>query len=359
MSSRRDMRTCGALALTARIAASRFVLRRGNARGRRSPWLPISLRWRQTRRRPDMTRDRRAPSPSPSSSLSSSAGSLWLPQFHLHFAARASDRVRRDERPGFPSAATIREARQIVINRQWTKVRMHALTLRPHRAHGQHVVHAGIAAVPKVHASETAVRPWPLTRPSIVSPAAYRLRTSVVEPIRRGIPAGTSRNGRSHLFQMRTPRTSVVEPIRRGIPAGIPRNERSHLSQTHAPMGRQELRVSRRLPALVDAAGSHSTVRTPSHQGIVRPPELVYRRELRPRTEIAGQPSCPSPAVSSPRSPVRSVAGQEAAPEVSLSGRPAALRVTDLDPAFLDRLTDDVIRRVERRVRIERERRGL
>ena len=33
--------------------------------------------------------------------------------------------------------------------------------------------------------------------------------------------------------------------------------------------------------------------------------------------------------------------------------------MTDLDPAFVDRLTDDVIRRVERRVRIERERRGL
>jgi len=33
--------------------------------------------------------------------------------------------------------------------------------------------------------------------------------------------------------------------------------------------------------------------------------------------------------------------------------------VADLDPALLDRLTDDVIRRVERHVRIERERRGL
>jgi hypothetical protein len=30
-----------------------------------------------------------------------------------------------------------------------------------------------------------------------------------------------------------------------------------------------------------------------------------------------------------------------------------------LDPAAIDRLADDVIRRVERRIRIERERRGL
>jgi hypothetical protein len=30
-----------------------------------------------------------------------------------------------------------------------------------------------------------------------------------------------------------------------------------------------------------------------------------------------------------------------------------------LDPAVMDRLTDDVIRRVERRIRIDRERRGV
>jgi hypothetical protein len=37
----------------------------------------------------------------------------------------------------------------------------------------------------------------------------------------------------------------------------------------------------------------------------------------------------------------------------------ALLKLTDIDPRLMDRLTDDVIRRVERRVRIERERRGL
>jgi hypothetical protein len=37
----------------------------------------------------------------------------------------------------------------------------------------------------------------------------------------------------------------------------------------------------------------------------------------------------------------------------------SAIQISDLDPRFVDRLTDDVIRRVERRVRIERERRGL
>jgi len=36
-----------------------------------------------------------------------------------------------------------------------------------------------------------------------------------------------------------------------------------------------------------------------------------------------------------------------------------ATPVTKLDPALMDRLANDVIRRIEQRVRIERERRGL
>jgi hypothetical protein len=39
--------------------------------------------------------------------------------------------------------------------------------------------------------------------------------------------------------------------------------------------------------------------------------------------------------------------------------RQTAVRYADFEPGLLDRLTDDVIHRVERRVRIERERRGL
>jgi hypothetical protein len=37
----------------------------------------------------------------------------------------------------------------------------------------------------------------------------------------------------------------------------------------------------------------------------------------------------------------------------------AAAEAANFDPKLLDRLTDDVVRRVERRVRIERERRGI
>jgi hypothetical protein len=65
----------------------------------------------------------------------------------------------------------------------------------------------------------------------------------------------------------------------------------------------------------------------------------------------------PAPSL---RAPVRGVQGAEAAFEAPLRvARAVTASVTNLDPSLWDRLADDVIRRVERRVRIERERRGL
>jgi hypothetical protein len=47
------------------------------------------------------------------------------------------------------------------------------------------------------------------------------------------------------------------------------------------------------------------------------------------------------------------------APRAGRGDATAPLQMSELDPRLVDRLTDTVIRSVERRVRIERERRGL
>jgi hypothetical protein len=65
-------------------------------------------------------------------------------------------------------------------------------------------------------------------------------------------------------------------------------------------------------------------------------------------------------SASSQASPAKSVSGQEAARAVSTAmERATAPQITRIDPGLLDRLTDDVIRRVEQKIRIERQRRGL
>ena len=89
-------------------------------------------------------------------------------------------------------------------------------------------------------------------------------------------------------------------------------------------------------------------------------PELVWRTQgrsnLRTSGEIDSSDARVRTAGISP-SAGASVATQQVALLAAKGATPE--RVTSLDPALIDRLADDVIRRVERHVRIERERRGL
>jgi hypothetical protein len=66
--------------------------------------------------------------------------------------------------------------------------------------------------------------------------------------------------------------------------------------------------------------------------------------------------SSSTPIAASP-SPIRP--SGPPAPSADTTRTRVPVRTADFDPGVLDRLADDVIRRVERRVRIERERRGL
>lgn len=89
------------------------------------------------------------------------------------------------------------------------------------------------------------------------------------------------------------------------------------------------------------------------------PEELVLRRGPRPTSILAeeGGPVRSEPLhAPSARSRPGQEAGSGAAPVLE---RAAAVPLARIDPALLDRLTDDVIRRVEQRTRIERHRRGL
>jgi hypothetical protein len=91
-----------------------------------------------------------------------------------------------------------------------------------------------------------------------------------------------------------------------------------------------------------------------------RPEELVWRRVLpTPTNSVENRPGLEL-SESSSRPQVRSPPSHESALGMTpVHERAAATQITRLDPAVLDRLADDVIRRVEKRVRIERQRRGL
>ena len=170
--------------------------------------------------------------------------------------------------------------------------------------------------------------------------------------------------------------------------AGLSRRPRAiHRSRPRIGIS-ADVRAHHALPA------AHSNGHAGCAHAVRGPPDLSGRRPPRPRRVVEASlvvehaPHLPSPISSArtssgatapgprqgspPRRHGRSIfrrrrrgrstrgAGVEEAPS-GHSSRPqfAAVRMSDFEPGLMDRLTDDVIRRVERRVRIERERRGL
>ncbi len=112
--------------------------------------------------------------------------------------------------------------------------------------------------------------------------------------------------------------------------------------------------------SIISARGVASvTTSKPSHRGEPPAVELRWRSRAPASVSSAESPVHPAAAANT-----RSVASGSfarssspgAAPVVPV--RPTPLRIADLDSNLLERLTDDVIRRVEKRVRIERERAG-
>jgi len=92
-----------------------------------------------------------------------------------------------------------------------------------------------------------------------------------------------------------------------------------------------------------------------------RAPELIWRKDRSLRGDAAQEAASSEPQVAG-RPAMAMAAGTTVAqspsrPERTQARKPMSL--SDLEPSFVDRLAEDVIRRVERRARIERERRGL
>jgi len=92
-----------------------------------------------------------------------------------------------------------------------------------------------------------------------------------------------------------------------------------------------------------------------------RAPELIWRKDRSSRGDAAQEAASSEPQVAG-RPAMAMAAGTTVAQSPSRPERPQARKpvsLSDLEPSFVDRLAEDVIRRVERRARIERERRGL
>lgn len=330
------------LVLPARNAARRFVPCRLNKRGRRDSWRPIVLRWRQ---RPRRSVNALAGRPAPA------AKSLWFPQFHFHFATCLGDRTRIDRLTGFLHAARIHQRHALLDHprpgeRAVAPLLQSRLTFRPMCA---------------IHLPNSSWRQFP------ASAAAQRITEGVgASTQREEQPQRVSRRQRMRqqslqMHSLCAPTAGDHGPQRpqenKGLQFDLPEKLEWRRGLGTPAVTADKGRPLEQLEPFQEPRRLQENKRL--HLRFERPEELVWRRGRQSPTAMAENGDQERAGASRGES-LQSMPGQAEtlAATPAIEGA-AALQMTKLDPGLVDRLTDNVIRRVEQRIRIERQRRGL
>jgi hypothetical protein len=218
---------------------------------------------------------------------------------------------------------------RIAPDRSWTNFVTINRSAQPQRTYGPSPINYVREGPPPKFRIDRA-QPFRASRvfESITQPDARRQRNSFVPLINTTIQVNTQR--REELIQL-------FKTYRRSY---------EHRPQVFSP----------RLPA----RDTYAPVIAPKRKQIqfAFPEELVWRRVQPPSTIGADVRDSNTPEPNQ-RESARAIAETPAQPASSPPVRAAQQQITKIDPGLLDRLTDDVIRRVEQRARIERQRRGI
>ena len=303
--------------LIARIAAKAFArrfVRHGTSA--RPGWFPVALRWRRVRRRPKAEMHRTG---------AMLVAQSWFTQFHMHFAVAAASVRERPEKVG-----SVHHSAMV-----WRSVRERLIADRP-----------ATSSIPAPSSPG-------LPRASLVHRSAVQRERSSREMMLR--------QSTLHLYSHRADRTTITnlefgrEPVTRTM-ARAAMEARSPALLLPRPIAPVPLAFARaRRETLVRTAPEPET--RPQLPPI-RMPELAWRK-----------PERSSPEAEPERASETAMRNFAQRPDASFSNSPppttwqtqsvASARPLALDSATVDRLAEDVIRRVERHIRIERERRGV
>lgn len=355
----------GALVLVARDAARHFAFVRGKSpRGGSGSWRPLALRWRRRRKhRENVSTTQAATGPRV----------FWFPQFHFHYATQRNDRTRRDRVIALAPGPEVSETR-VVVDRHWTSVRSGVITALASRA--DRTLHQFHSPQSSGATRDAAL----INTPRSLRTSGRSIQALQASGMYRGLrpfDSSQSLRHRSDASVTNTPRSlrtsghPMVVPagsrprrlqfgtILERVRAGKPREERIPFVN-HSQIWHHWLQsFGRRPTAPRDLFSSGRKENKPLPVQFDRPEEIVWRRAGRPSTEVADPERRQEFSNSYEEPALRSFLSQEAARVPANFEQPAVQQITTLDPSVLDRLTDDVIRRVEQRARIERERRGL
>ncbi len=309
-----------ALLLRARDAARRFVPRRVKGQAREIGWRPIVLRW--AKRGKHLTRAILRHVTGPAKFVSS-------PQFHFRFASYQT-------KQSLTNVSRVRTTSTRVFGTRIVRDEVGA-TVRPTNLSPERLANRSRRATNRAPQSTRELR-----RPE--TPFLRASKTTRAHPVSPPLI-----HPRKYLFSR--PSISAARPLtaKKDVVTPISQSRIIHWTSSFAPRSRNQSSGH-------SERARESTVLT-QYQ---RTEELVWRRLSKTTTDITERVRHLESIVSSEQPSSRSASSQQSTVAVaSAMEAVAAMPVTKLDPALMDRLANDVIRRVEQRVRIERERRGL
>jgi hypothetical protein len=298
---------------------------------------------------------------------------VWQSELHLHLGAPPSERAMRATPPFFGRPAPLRVTTRLIAERHTTTV--HGVALAPWP---RPVLVRERSPTPKRIAACVAPGTGPAASPlpEPLAPARAPLsahhprwpRLTLPRRTRAGVPieAGGWPFAAPASIRLCDPdgqprRWPQATPPPRGTRAGVPIEAGGWPFAARESIRRRDLdTLPRRSGAWRSAASRPPAEARPAPPLPDRaPPPLVWRQAPRGAAPPADEPVRRDPPASTrwTSSPPRSVldGARISAAQVD---RPV-LQAASLDPALMERVTDHVIRRVEKRARIERERRGI
>jgi hypothetical protein len=316
--------------MVAAIAARRFSRRaQRNPDAAPAAWRALVLRWRNRKRIPSAIAARPA---LPSVSVS------WTAHHHPKFwLGRIWNSYTREHVLARNSTMTI-----------WRKARGHTLSTSP-RWPGDRLV----------------VRERNAPGGERTSPA---LRRAMLRRARPGVPAAIIARSlrqmelRLHsVLRVASIHVVVTKPIaREGVRgARAPASHTAAVPLRWAALGRGTRNglEFRKQNSSAHRAGPHTPISAPLPPPAIRPPELTWRTSQRQDSTSAQVFALAEHSGAPPSSPRPATAAAAALGGASPAGDSIARLPPD--PAFVERIAEDVIRRVQRHARIERERRGV
>jgi hypothetical protein len=311
------------LRLPARLAAASFAAARRGGGPDRAP-RPAALRWRRPPLRAAVAR---------LAGTRPAARIPWSPHFHLYFGG-VGESKRRVGAPSMRSDIVIGE-RVFMTLQRWDHTR--TATHRTDRISERTRIAPGRVALASGGPPEAR---WPESMATrLVAPTTPFLAFSRRPSLR--LAAESTGRGR--------PRPTRVEPMVVTSAGALRWRAQDRLA---------DRRRGRRVRTTPAAAADTREALLPAVRAR-RPVPLVWRSAGPDPSRPPASPGREMTASLPWPSPPGRVGPLAVVPEGDRARPRVPVRAADLEPGVLDRLADDVIRRVERRARIERERRGL